>query len=262
LASWHTASTLLGVTLISSDEFVTRVSGEKCLIGAGGWAYFRVPGERSIKAYARAFNFVAVNSTFYRLPSLRKAREWRRSVPHSFAFSIKAPASITHEHGLRPTPEVFESLKQAIDVCEALGAKSLVFETPQSLMFRAQEEEGLELIVAALSERGIAMCLEARAYRGRDLPSSLAKLMSRKGIIDVVDLSVQTPRVASSEMYTRLLGPDARNSHEFSNDELRDIDRKALEGDYERMIFTFHGVRMYRDAARFAHFKRTGSFPG
>lgn len=238
------------------------MSGEEWLIGAGGWAYFRVPGERSIEAYARVFNFVEVNSTFYRLPTLRKAREWRRSVPRSFIFSVKAPASITHEHGLRPIRVVAKSLEQIIEVCEALKTDSLVFETPPSLKFGLREQEGLESFATALNERGIAMCLEARAYRGKSLPSSLARLMSREEIIDVVDLSVQTPRVASSKMYTRLFGSEYRSSQGFSDDELRKLDRKAREGDFERMVFTFHGVRMYKDAARFVHFKKTGLFPG
>ncbi len=38
------------------------------LIGAGGWAYFQVPGLRPLDAYAQAFNFVEVNATFYTYP--------------------------------------------------------------------------------------------------------------------------------------------------------------------------------------------------
>jgi hypothetical protein len=33
------------------------------LIGAGGWAYFQVPGVNSLAAYSKVFNFVEVNST-------------------------------------------------------------------------------------------------------------------------------------------------------------------------------------------------------
>jgi len=57
------------------------------LIGAGGWAYFQVPGLRPLEAYARAFNFVEVNSTFYEVPSLKVVRSWRRRVPQDFEFS-------------------------------------------------------------------------------------------------------------------------------------------------------------------------------
>ncbi len=50
----------------------------KVYIGAGGWAYFRIPGMDSLAAYAKAFDFVEVNSTFYTTPSIQMVRSWRR----------------------------------------------------------------------------------------------------------------------------------------------------------------------------------------
>ncbi|MBE0524458.1 MAG: DUF72 domain-containing protein, partial [Methanosarcinales archaeon] len=38
-------------------------------IGAGGWAYFNIPGMDPLKAYSQAFDFVEVNTTFYQTPS-------------------------------------------------------------------------------------------------------------------------------------------------------------------------------------------------
>ena len=65
--------------------------------------------------------------------------------------------------------------------------------------------------------------------------------------------------MASDTVYTRLFGPGPHNVYEFDDDELRAVDRAS--GDAVRAAFTFHGVRMYKDAARFTAFKRTGSFP-
>jgi hypothetical protein len=47
--------------------------------------------------------------------------------------------------------------------------------------------------------------------------------------------------------------------YQFDDHEMREIDRSS--GDSIRAAFTFHGVRMYSDAARFLTFKRTGRFP-
>src|SRR5256886_14927766 len=58
---------------------------------------------------------------------------------------------------------------------------------------------------------------------------------------------------------SRLFGPGPHNVYEFDDDELRSIDRAGQ--DAVRAAFTFHGVRMYKDAARFMTFKRTGIFP-
>ncbi len=57
-------------------------------IGAGGWAYFHVPGMDSLAAYAKAFDFVEVNSTFYMNPSVEMVRLWRNRVPEDFMFSV------------------------------------------------------------------------------------------------------------------------------------------------------------------------------
>lgn len=53
-------------------------------IGTGGWAYFHVPGTDLLAAYANAFDFVEVNSTFYTNPSIEMVRSWRRRVPEDF----------------------------------------------------------------------------------------------------------------------------------------------------------------------------------
>jgi len=55
-------------------------------IGAGGWAYFKVPGMDSLTAYSKAFDFVEVNSTFYTTPSMEIVRSWRQRVPDTANF--------------------------------------------------------------------------------------------------------------------------------------------------------------------------------
>src|SRR5205823_6331236 len=61
------------------------------------------------------------------------------------------------------------------------------------------------------------------------------------------------------DVYTRLFGPGPSNVYQFDDAEMREVDRSS--GDAIRTAFTFHGVRMYQDAARFLTFKRTGAFP-
>lgn len=70
----------------------------KVYIGAGGWAYFRVPGMDSLATYAKAFDFVEVNSTFYTTPSIQIVRSWRRCVPDDFMFSVRCHKDLTHKY--------------------------------------------------------------------------------------------------------------------------------------------------------------------
>ncbi len=110
-----------------------------------------------------------------------------------------------------------------------------------------------------MTHRGTRIGLEARAYAGKDLPEELRQTMEDGGILDVVDLSQTRPRVADDTQYTRLFGPGPHNVYQFDDEERREIDRAG--SDTLQVAFTFHGVRMYTDAARFLTFKKTGAFP-
>jgi uncharacterized protein YecE (DUF72 family) len=75
-------------------------------IGTAGWSIpsryaAEVPsGGSHLERYARRFNAVEINSSFYR-PHQRKTYErWAQSTPSSFRFSVKAPKAITHERQL------------------------------------------------------------------------------------------------------------------------------------------------------------------
>src|SRR5439155_1719765 len=93
----------------------------------------------------------------------------------------------------------------------------------------------------------------------RRIPEATARRWRSRVPDDVVDLSQGPPRIPDEVVYTRLFGPGPANVYQFDDAELRAIDRAS--GDAVRAAFTFHGVRMYTDAARFLTFKRTGTFP-
>src|SRR2546426_2948117 len=223
-------------------------------VGAGGWGYFA----GGLEAYARAFHFVEVNATFYRRIPDTMARRWRARVPVDFVFSVKAHRDVTHADLLRASKAARESFSASVRTARILRAPFLILETPPSLAFDQPQLDGLRDL-AAMVDRRMRIGLEARAYRQGPLPADLRRAMQREGILDVVDLSQMNPRVADESVYTRLFGPGPHNVYEFDDDELRSIDRAGQ--DAVRAAFTFHGVRMYKDAARFMTFKRTGTFP-
>jgi uncharacterized protein YecE (DUF72 family) len=79
------------------------------LIGTGGWAYFKVPGKPSLKAYSEVFNFVEVNYTFYEYPDTRMVEQWRRAVPEDFIFAVRCHQDLTHRIGLKPVDEAWQN---------------------------------------------------------------------------------------------------------------------------------------------------------
>jgi uncharacterized protein YecE (DUF72 family) len=79
-------------------------------IGAQGWNYDAWKGsffprdarpDEYLALYARVFDTVEVDSTFYATPAESAVRGWIRKTPDGFTFSPKLPRSITHEARLR-----------------------------------------------------------------------------------------------------------------------------------------------------------------
>ena len=72
--------------------------------GFAGWqgAYFR-SGEPALSDYARVFNTVEGNTTFYRVPEISTVRRWREAVAETdFEFCWKLPREVTHS----PAPDL------------------------------------------------------------------------------------------------------------------------------------------------------------
>jgi uncharacterized protein YecE (DUF72 family) len=74
-------------------------------IGCSGWNYrdwrgtfypAGLPPARWLEHYARTFDTVEVNSTFYRLASRPAVATWAAATPPEFLFSVKASRFLTH----------------------------------------------------------------------------------------------------------------------------------------------------------------------
>src|SRR5512134_2971559 len=79
-------------------------------IGTSGWQYGHwrgvfypeaLPVQEWLAHYARHFNTVEVNSSFYRLPTPEAVARWREVTPSDFRIAIKASRFITHMKKLK-----------------------------------------------------------------------------------------------------------------------------------------------------------------
>lgn len=113
-------------------------------IGTAGWsipkqhaAAFPAGGSH-LERYARRFNAVEINSSFYRPHRRATYERWAASVPEGFAFAVKAPRAITHDARLAGcTP----ALERFLDEAAGLGSKlgPLLFQLPPSFAFDARK---------------------------------------------------------------------------------------------------------------------------
>ena len=98
-------------------------------IGTQGWNYdawvgpFYPDGTRPadfLGVYARAFETVAVDSTFYATPPAKTVRGWAERTPAHFRFALKLPQEITHERRLRDAEDLTRTF---FDRARELGDK-------------------------------------------------------------------------------------------------------------------------------------------
>jgi len=231
------------------------------LIGAGGWAYFRTPGEPSLVAYSRMFNFVEVNSTFYEIPAQSEAERWRRLVPDDFEFAVRVHRSITHEHRLQPSIESLENLERLRRISEILRAEVMHFQTPPTLKIDQESIRNLRSLITSTSMGRIRIALELKGNYTR-LPEEFVKTMQEYDVIHCVDLlRGEAPAARSDILHSRLFGKGYHNIYQPTDEELKSVDEKVRGAKSEKVMLSFHGLRMYKDAARLKTFKQTGKFP-
>ncbi len=100
---------------------------------AEGWVgSFYPPGCKPagfLQEYAKHFNTVEIDSTFYRIPSGKMVEQWRERTPSGFVFAAKLPQAITHEKVL---VDAENDLKTFLRVMDLLGDKlgRLLFQFP------------------------------------------------------------------------------------------------------------------------------------
>jgi len=232
------------------------------LIGTGGWAYFQIPGIKSLEAYSRIYNFVEVNSTFYEIPSTNQIEKWRKIVPEDFQFTVRAHRSITHQYKLQRTKENLKRLEEMKKICGILQAEILLLQTPASLGITKDLIENFGDLLSSIELDKVRIALEIRGTKVSTYPRELLKNMQEYNIINSVDLlKGELPAYKSDILYSRLFGKGEKNIYQPTDQELKEIDIRAKTGKFKKVVLSFHSQRMYRDAGRFKIYKRTGKFP-
>ena len=103
-------------------------------VGCSGWNYDswrhgvfypeRLPARRWLEEYARHFDTVELNATFYRLPTVTAVRGWVDQTPDDFVFAVKMSRYVTHVKRLRelePSLELFYSRLEPLVRSPKLG---------------------------------------------------------------------------------------------------------------------------------------------
>jgi uncharacterized protein YecE (DUF72 family) len=205
---------------------------------------------------------VEVNSTFYETPALSMVASWRERVPRDFEFSVRVHRDLTHKYKLKPTEESLGLLRRDIEICRTLRAPILQMQTPPSLEITKSKASAIRDLLGSSDTRGIRVAFEIRAKPdGKVLPEYLLRMMQDLNMIHCVDLSRDDPAYSTDTVYTRLFGKGRHNIYQFDDKELKLIDQKIKKSKEKKVVLSFHGLKMYIDAARFKVYNETLGFP-
>jgi uncharacterized protein YecE (DUF72 family) len=126
-------------------------------IGCSGWNYrdwrgaFYPQGLQPrdwLEHYARAFDTVEVNATFYRLAKVEAVARWVQQTPPEFCFTVKASRYLTHIRRLRDPAESIERFYAPLAPLQAAGRLGpVLWQLPPD--FR-RDDERLEGLLALL----------------------------------------------------------------------------------------------------------------
>lgn len=97
--------------------------------------------------YAKHFDTLELNNTFYQFPKLASLQKWFNESPDDFIFSLKVPRAITHYKKFVGTEQLLQDFYSVTR--EGLGAKlgAVLFQLPPQTHYT---EQVLDTIIAAV----------------------------------------------------------------------------------------------------------------
>jgi uncharacterized protein YecE (DUF72 family) len=180
-------------------------------IGTSGWVYPHwrgpfYPQELRQKDwfgyYARQFDTVEINNTFYRLPTQAVFNSWRSQAPPGFVYSVKASRFLTHVKRLKDPEQPLQAFFDgAANLEETLGP--ILYQLPPNW---TPDPARFRHFLEALP-KGYSHVVEFRDARW--FTEEVFQLMERRGVShcihDKYPLSVPQ-RVTANPVYVRLHG--------------------------------------------------------
>jgi uncharacterized protein YecE (DUF72 family) len=196
-------------------------------IGTSGYHYkhwqgpfytARIPASKLLDFYARHFNTVELNNSFYRLPTVSAFDDWRRSTPSNFVFAVKASRFLTHNKKLKDSQSALEKLLPRI---AHLGTKlgPVLFQLPPR--WRVNHERLQALLQLLPTSIRYAFELRDPSWIKPEIDELLARFHAAFCIYELA--GYQSPLTVTADFaYVRLHGPGPEKyQHSYDEERLR-----------------------------------------
>ncbi len=189
-------------------------------VGCSGWSYkaweghFYPKGLESknyLEYYSKVFDYVEIESSFYRIPNTATTTRWAEITPDNFRFTAKFPKRITHIKRLGEVESDMEYFhKQMTPLAGKLGC--LLIQLPPSMTMK----EGMNKIPKLPFDKRFRYAIEVRHKSWFDdkVYSFLRKNDICLAWSELED--IQTPTVVTTDfIYLRLMGDRSIPAEEF-----------------------------------------------
>jgi len=211
-------------------------------IGTSGWSYYHWTGifypeglekKAWLSYYARWFNTVEINSTFYRLPFKNVVKGWKNKVPENFTFAVKGSKTVTHNKRLKNAKEDVDKFIDRISLLESnLGV--VLWQLPPSLKKdKALLEDFLKVLPKNMRH---SIEFRHKSWFDDEIYSVLEDHDIAFCIVDSKKLKSPWIKTASF-VYVRFHGPEKLYASEYSEEYLKNIAEKLLEMNVESFIY-------------------------
>jgi uncharacterized protein YecE (DUF72 family) len=230
---------------------MARLNSKIVRVGAGGWLEYktnRLGGQSTLREYSKEFDFVEINSTFYRIMQPHTIELWRRSVPAIFEFSVKCYKALTHEIGLRPVEDAFRVFSMMQNYCKILDANILVMQTPPTLKLDDKFVGDARAFFNSAKIDKLRIAFEFRTMPGK-MSTNLAGMLRDFNMIHTIDLTFEDPRFESNLLYSRVFGrPEKGNM--LDDRDLERIKTKVERSESHEVRIVGHSLKMIDDTRK------------
>ncbi len=235
--------------------------------GCCGWSYLNVhefdhelsEGYSSkLQAYAKLFDAVELNSSFYRLPRLNTAEKWRREADEinpGFEFTVKVFKGITHLHRFQKK-ESLDAFAVIREICFALRARYVLFQSPAGFKPTDANIDNMNSFFAKADTTGIIPVWEPRGS-WYDNPGSIERVCKENNLVHCVDPLRNDPLTfgKAGTAYFRLhgFGKPTMYNYNFSSEEIMKLREKisTFQAAIRDVYVFFNNEACYRNGVTF-----------
>ncbi|MCA1814143.1 MAG: DUF72 domain-containing protein [Halobacteriales archaeon] len=186
-------------------------------VGTTSWTYEdwqgpfyppKTPGEERLARYARVFDTVECDATFYRMPSPEVTAKWAEATPSGFTMTVKLPRRITHDDAMVGSEDALRAFLSRIEPLRAAGKLGPVLAQFPPSFTRKKGDAAFEPFLDILP-RTHRFAFEFR-NKTWFVPETYDALRARgASLVWTADQqSHSPPELTADWLYVRLIGPD------------------------------------------------------